>query len=100
MADKAFAVMIAGIAQPGMEDYVAHFFGEMVQKSRKDAGCLIYNIHRSTKNPAEFMLYSAWKNEESFEQHNQTDHMDEFKHKLADNMFEVQSPKTYWELIE
>jgi len=99
MADKPYTVMIAGVAKSGMEDYVRSFLIRLMDVSKKDEGCITYNIHESTENPGEFMLYSVWKNESSFEQHNNSPLMLEFKKELAPNMFEYQSPKTYWKLL-
>lgn len=99
MSQKHFCVMIAGLAKAGMEDYVKHYFLELMEHSRRDAGCLVYNIHQSSENPGEFMVYMLWQNEEAFKQHNQTPRMQEFKQKLAKDLFEAQSPKTYWQLI-
>jgi quinol monooxygenase YgiN len=41
-----------------------------------------------------------WESKEAFEQHNQKPEMQEFKRKLANQMFEEQSPKTYWHLLD
>ena len=99
MADQPIAIMIAGITKPGMEDYVRDFLLRLENESKDDAGCLLYNLHESTMNPGEFMLYSVWKNEAAFEKHNQTPLMQEFKKELAKNMFDHESPKTYWKII-
>ncbi|MCH9770655.1 MAG: antibiotic biosynthesis monooxygenase [Gammaproteobacteria bacterium] len=99
MKNSQFTVMIAGIAKAGMEDYVKRFLLQLAKSSRQDEGCLVYNIHQSESNPAEFMLYSVWSDQAAFDAHNQTMHMQEFKRQLATDMFEIQSPKTYWQLI-
>ena len=99
MSDKNFTVMIAGIAKSGMEDYVKRNLVDMMKHSKKDDGCIIYNIHESMDRPGEFMVYMVWNNEESFEQHNQKPEMIAFKKKLAPEWFEQQSPKTYWHVL-
>lgn len=99
MKNEAYAVMIAGIAKPGMENYVKNYLSRLMQASRKQAGCLIYNIHQSNKNPAEFMVYMLWENKLDFEVHNQSPEMQEFKHQLHGNLFTQESPKTFWQLI-
>ncbi|OGT37680.1 MAG: hypothetical protein A3F11_11255 [Gammaproteobacteria bacterium RIFCSPHIGHO2_12_FULL_37_14] len=99
MNNGNYTVMIAGIAKSGMEDYVKRFLKQLMEHSRKDTGCIIYNIHQSIENPSEFMVYMQWKSKEAFEQHNLMPEMQEFKHKLVKEMFEEQSPKTYWHLL-
>jgi len=99
MGKEHFTVLIAGRAKAGMEDYVKQFLVKLVAHSRQDEGCIIYNIHQSTEDPGEFMLYSTWRDEAAFHAHNQQPHMEEFKHKLAPELFGQQSPKTYWHLL-
>lgn len=92
--------MVAGITAPEMQTYVENYLKRLLQFSRKDKGCLAYNIHQSIDNPCEFMMYSVWESKEAFEQHNRTPEMQEFKNELTKAMFNIQSPKTYWELLE
>lgn len=99
MKTKKFAVMIAGIVGKGLEEYERHYLSDLAASSQKDKGCLIYNVHQSIEIPSEFMMYSLWENQAAFEEHNQQPHMQEFKKKLVDKQFYIQSPKTYWELI-
>lgn len=98
--DKYFTVLVAGRAKEGMEDYVKGFLTDLMDKSRQDKGCITYNIHQSTENPREFMLYSVWRDQTSFDDHNNTPHMQEFKHELHKELFTKESPKTYWNLLK
>ncbi len=100
MDKRNYTVMIAGVAKEGMEDYVKRYLIQLMNHSQQDEGCVTYNIHQSIDNPLEFMVYMQWKSKEFFEQHNQKPEMQEFKHKLAKEMFWEQSPKTYWHLLE
>lgn len=99
MKNESFTVMIAGMAKPGMEDYVRRNLLSLMESSQHDEGCIIYNIHESIKTPGEFMVYMVWKDEKSFEKHNQTPAMQEFKKQLSREWFEEQSSKTYWYLL-
>ena len=100
MNNGNYTVMIAGIAKSGMEAYVKRYLKQLMGHSRQDKGCILYNIHQSIDNPSEFMVYMQWESKEAFEQHNQKPEMQEFKHQLAEEMFEEQSPKTYWHLLD
>jgi len=99
MENNHFAVMIAGLVKPGMDGYMKHYLKEMMDESVKDKGCILYNIHQSTDNPLEFMVYMLWESEAAFEKHNQKPEMQEFKKELSKQMFEAQSPKTCWKLL-
>jgi quinol monooxygenase YgiN len=100
MTNGHYTVMIAGLAKSGMEEYVKRTLTQIMQHSRRDKGCIVYNIHQSTENPAEFMVYMQWESREAFEQHNQTPEMKNFRLKLANEIFTEQSPKTYWHMLE
>ena len=99
MNNKNFTVMIAGIAKSGMEEYIKRHLIQIMEHSRQDKGCIIYNIHQSTDNLSEFMVYMLWESEAAFESHNKKPEMQEFKKQLATVWFEEQSPKTYWHLL-
>ena len=99
MSKRCFTVMIAGVAKPGMEEYVRGFLLELAEHSANDKGCLLYNIHQSENNPAEFMLYTVWQDRAAFYQHNKNPYLQEFRDDLAKNMFDIQSPKTFWQLL-
>lgn len=100
MNNGTFTVMIAGVAKPGMEAYVKRYLQKLMEHSQQEKDCLLYNIHQSIDNPAEFMVYMQWKSKAAFEQHNQKPEMQEFRGKLAKELFEEQSPKTYWHLLD
>ena len=95
-----FAVMIAGVAKAGMEDYVKRYLKQMMDHSIQDKGCFIYNIHQSTHISAEFMVYMLWESQKAFEEHNKKPEMQEFRELLAKQLFEMQSPKTFWKLLD
>ena len=99
MEKNHFAILIAGLAKPGMEEYVKRYLKQMMEHSSHDAGCITYNIHQSTENPTEFMVYMLWDSKKSFDMHNLKPEMQEFKKQLAHQMFDLQSPKTFWKLL-
>lgn len=99
MDKKLFTVMIAGVANSGMEEYVRKNLIEIMQHSKSDKGCIIYNVHESISLPGEFMVYMVWEDEACFNLHNQKPEMQEFRKKLAPLWFEQQSPKTYWHIL-
>ncbi|MDF1653674.1 MAG: putative quinol monooxygenase [Coxiellaceae bacterium] len=99
MAQGSFVVMVAGMSPADMKDYVKDYMDRIMKLSRQNAGCLTYNVHQSLHNPCEFMMYSVWENEAAFEEHNSTEEMQEFLGGLAKHMFEVTSPKTFWQIL-
>jgi quinol monooxygenase YgiN len=97
--NENYIILISGIAKTGMEEYVKRVLTQMMEHSRQDKGCFLYNIHQSLDEPAEFMVYMIWENKAAFEHHNEKPEMVEFRKRLADELFAEQSPKSYWRLL-
>ncbi len=54
------------------------YLEEMVEKSRRDEGCLFYDHFRNTARPNEYIIVENWANDDSVEKHNQTPHLQNF----------------------
>ncbi len=47
---------------------------KLVDPTRSEAGCIEYMLHQDIANPAVFIFYENWDNEECLEKHKETDH--------------------------
>lgn len=94
-----YVVMVAGIVGAGMESYVKRYLERLQQRAKQHQGCMLYHTHQSLDDPREFMMYSVWQDKQSFEQHNQTAEMQEFKRHFAKALFDITSSKTNWQLL-
>lgn len=69
-------ILIAELkAQPGEEEAVKKALIAMVAPTRKENGCLCYNLHQSTKDPVTFVFYEQWANQAALDVHGKSDHM-------------------------
>ncbi len=59
----------------GQEKAVEAALLEMVAPTRKEKGCLCYNLHRSKKDPLVFMFYEQWASRAALDAHMKTPHM-------------------------
>jgi len=62
-------------AKEGKEEEMKKVLVAMVAPTRKEEGCLCYNLHQSKKNPAQFMFYEQWAGKEALNKHGQSPHM-------------------------
>ncbi len=46
----------------------------LVGPTRKEAGCLIYDLHRSANGPSAFLLHEVWASREAHSRHTNTPH--------------------------
>ncbi|MCL4206539.1 MAG: antibiotic biosynthesis monooxygenase [Pirellulaceae bacterium] len=72
-------------AKPGQEDAVKEALMSMVEPTRKEPGCLCYNLHQSKTDPTQFMFYEQWASQEALDAHGQTPHMKALGGKLKGN---------------
>lgn len=56
-------------AKPGKEAQVRKELLSLVAPSRKDAGCLNYDLHQALDNPAMFLFHENWTSEGHLERH-------------------------------
>jgi len=56
-------------AKPGAESQVRRELLSLVVPSRKDPGCLNYDLHQALDNPALFLFHENWTDEAHLEQH-------------------------------
>jgi quinol monooxygenase YgiN len=51
---------------------------KLVGPSRKDAGCINYDLHQDNKNPAQFLVYENWESPEALQKHLDAPHFKAF----------------------
>jgi quinol monooxygenase YgiN len=73
-----FVVIAHFRAGAGTEQQVADSLRRMIEPSRAEPGNLAYAVHRSRTNPAEFMIYEEYVDEEAFAAHASSDHFARF----------------------
>jgi len=47
---------------------------KLVPLTRKEAGCIEYNLHQDNEDPAVFVFYETWDTPASLENHMNSDH--------------------------
>lgn len=57
---------------------------QLVEPSRRDAGCINYDLHRSTEDANLFLFYENWDSKELWEKHMETEHLRIFKERSKD----------------
>ena len=60
---------------------------KLIPPTRKENGCIMYNLHQDIINPALFIFYETWENAASIEEHINTDHYKSYV-KALDGMLE------------
>ncbi len=73
---KDVIVLVAELtAKAGEEGAVKKAFIDMLAPTRKEQGCICYNLHQSAKDQKVFMFYELWANQEALDAHGKSPHM-------------------------
>lgn len=51
----------------------------MVEPSKNEVGCLLYDIFQMKDNPAKFVVIESWENDEALEGHKNSAHYKHYK---------------------
>jgi quinol monooxygenase YgiN len=69
MSDKIITVVATHQAKPGKEAELKQLFISHVEMTRKEEGCINYELHVSVENPGIFMFYENWTSRAHLEAH-------------------------------
>jgi quinol monooxygenase YgiN len=67
------------IAKEDSIEELKTLLGTMVQASRVEDGCLLYNIYQMKDKPNTFVVVEAWENNEALEGHKHSAHYLHYK---------------------
>jgi quinol monooxygenase YgiN len=69
MSGKSLTVTASVKAKPGKEAEVLKTLLSLVEPSRKDPGCINYDLHRAQDDPASFLFHENWLTREHLDRH-------------------------------
>jgi quinol monooxygenase YgiN len=70
----AVALVVMMHAKPGQELLLQAELTALVRPTKNEEGCLLYDLHRSTDVPGDFLFYEIWSSREAHTAHKQTPH--------------------------
>ncbi|HXX28077.1 MAG TPA: putative quinol monooxygenase [Terriglobales bacterium] len=65
---------VTWMAKVGHETEVAAVFQKLTEESRKEAGCLMYQVHRHKTDLRRFFIYEQYKDDAALEAHRSAPH--------------------------
>lgn len=84
---KEGVILVAMVkAKPGQEEAVKEALLALVEPTRKESGCLCYNLHQSKDDKTQFMFYEQWASKEALDAHGKTPHLQALGGKLKDRV--------------
>jgi (4S)-4-hydroxy-5-phosphonooxypentane-2,3-dione isomerase len=72
---------VTWMAKVGREAEVTALFAKLTEESRKEAGCLMYQVHRHKTEPRRFFIFEQYKDDAALEAHRAAPHFLQFARK-------------------
>ncbi len=65
-------------AKPEKADFVLSELQKLVPITRKEEGCIQYDLHQDNENPAHFLFYENWESRELWQAHMNAPHLAQY----------------------
>ncbi len=98
MADKPVTVLATIKAKPGLEQQVREAVMALVEPTRKEPGCINYDLHQSLDDEATLMLYENWTSKKDLDEHLNMPYMKDFFARSGDVLAQP-AEVVLWEMI-
>jgi quinol monooxygenase YgiN len=71
-------------ARPGLETRLRELLLTLPEPTRKEQGCLNYDLHQSAENPALFLFHENWQDKAALDRHLASPHVQMVLSKMPD----------------
>ena len=71
-------------AKPGKEEELRATLLELIGPTRREEGCVQYDLHVHTKDPGRFVFYENWTSQDALARHAASPHLKVLGEKLVD----------------
>ncbi|MFQ5804125.1 MAG: putative quinol monooxygenase [Candidatus Methylomirabilales bacterium] len=88
MSQGTLRVIARLVARPGKEDALRSLLIGLIAPTRKESGCITYELLHNKENSREFTFVEEWRDEAGFEAHLATDHLQNALGKFPDLLAE------------
>lgn len=86
---KSKVVVVArAIVKEGQEVAFADVAKVLVEATRKEPGCIFYNLYQSPMDPKSFIFYEEYKDDAAFASHGSSEHFKAFAGAIPDMLAE------------
>ncbi len=75
MSQPLLTVVAELVAKPGKADEVRAALTGLVDPTRKEDGCVQYDLHESTDEPGRFVFYENWASRAALDAHLESPHL-------------------------
>ena len=85
--DKRYPMIVKFTVKENQINFVKDALLKLLIPTRKENGCLLYELHQDRENPRIFMFYEIWESKAHWQTHDKSDHVQDFL-KITKDAFE------------
>ena len=76
-------IIAKSVILDGMKERFKELISELITESRKENGCISYNLFEDMNNKNILTIIEEWEDEKSIENHNKSDHFNRIRPLLS-----------------
>ena len=95
--DNQITLLVILKAKVGMEEKLKSELTALLAPTRKEAGCINYDMHTDSQDNSRFMFYENWACQSALDSHLSSSHNVQFAEKMEDLLAEPVEI-TFWEV--
>lgn len=88
-------VAVTYLLKEGTENEAIELFKPLAVETRKEPGCRLYEVHRSTTNPRQFFLYEQYDDQAALDFHRASPHFETYGKNGLFHLIENRIPEIY-----
>lgn len=85
-------------ARAGEENRVRNALLHLVEETRKEKGCINYDLHESVEDARRFVMYENWESDADLDAHSKSPHLREFGRTMGP-FLERSTEVTKWNML-
>ncbi len=84
MADHGVRVVARIVARPGKEDELRELLRGLIEPTRKEPGCVTYELLQNKTDPTDFTFVEEWRSDADLDAHLQSPHLQHARSRLPE----------------
>jgi quinol monooxygenase YgiN len=96
MNTKPVTLVVTFQARPGKESELREILAGLLAPTRKESGCINYDLHVAADNPAKFLFYENWTTRAHLDAHGETAHIQNLRARM-DELCAEPPQLVFWE---
>lgn len=84
MQDQAVRVVARVVARPGKEDELRALLQGLIEPTRREPGCVVYELLQNKTDSTEFTFVEEWNSDADLDAHLQSEHLRHARSKLPE----------------